>query len=184
MSPRLLLLAAAVATAYAVPTADVAPRSEQQQRVEQHAQPAADVPSLQPGAVPAAFAADDADRSTGSTEVATSDVTSYRAVQEPAQPVPPAQGSKVRLRGQGASPAPGLAFWPAFVHSIGMIIATELGDKTFFIAAILAMKHERCGGGREATRRVLMRPALATAVPGFASLTGSSCSEAPLARSR
>jgi len=34
-------------------------------------------------------------------------------------------------------------FWGAFVNSLAMIIATELGDKTFFIAAILAMQFER-----------------------------------------
>eukprot|EP00939_MAST-03C_sp_MAST-3C-sp1_P000422 g422.t1 len=36
-----------------------------------------------------------------------------------------------------------LSFWVAFFNSIAMIIVTELGDKTFFIAAILAMKHDR-----------------------------------------
>lgn len=35
-------------------------------------------------------------------------------------------------------------FWRGFVNSVGMIFATELGDKTFFIAAIMAMKHSRC----------------------------------------
>jgi len=34
-----------------------------------------------------------------------------------------------------------LTFWTAFVNSIAMIIVTELGDKTFFIAAILSMRH-------------------------------------------
>lgn len=34
-----------------------------------------------------------------------------------------------------------LTFWTAFGNSIAMIIVTELGDKTFFIAAILAMRH-------------------------------------------
>ncbi|CAM9115255.1 unnamed protein product [Chrysoparadoxa australica] len=37
----------------------------------------------------------------------------------------------------------GLPFWPAFTSSVGMIIATEIGDKTFFIAAVLAMQHPR-----------------------------------------
>lgn len=37
----------------------------------------------------------------------------------------------------------GLGFWPAFLKSLAMIIVTELGDKTFFIAAVLAMKHPR-----------------------------------------
>uniref|UniRef100_A0A7S3LMN9 GDT1 family protein n=1 Tax=Aplanochytrium stocchinoi TaxID=215587 RepID=A0A7S3LMN9_9STRA len=31
----------------------------------------------------------------------------------------------------------------AFINSLAMIIVTELGDKTFFIAAIMAMKHKR-----------------------------------------
>jgi|TARA_B110000208_G_scaffold159754_1_gene194535 putative Ca2+/H+ antiporter (TMEM165/GDT1 family) len=35
------------------------------------------------------------------------------------------------------------SFWPAFFNSISMIIVTELGDKTFFIAAILAMRQDR-----------------------------------------
>jgi putative Ca2+/H+ antiporter (TMEM165/GDT1 family) len=34
-------------------------------------------------------------------------------------------------------------FWPAFFHSATVIIATEVGDKTFFIAAVLSMKNER-----------------------------------------
>jgi len=34
-------------------------------------------------------------------------------------------------------------FYKAFVNSMGMIWATEIGDKTFFIAAILAMRHAR-----------------------------------------
>lgn len=36
-----------------------------------------------------------------------------------------------------------LKFWPAFVNSLSMIIATEIGDKTFFIAAVLSMKNDR-----------------------------------------
>jgi Ca2+/H+ antiporter, TMEM165/GDT1 family len=34
-------------------------------------------------------------------------------------------------------------FWNAFTSSVAMILATEIGDKTFFIAAILSMKHSR-----------------------------------------
>jgi len=34
-------------------------------------------------------------------------------------------------------------FMPAFVASLIMIILSEIGDKTFFIAAILAMRHSR-----------------------------------------
>lgn len=36
-----------------------------------------------------------------------------------------------------------LGFTHAFVASISVIIVSEIGDKTFFIAAILAMKHSR-----------------------------------------
>lgn len=37
----------------------------------------------------------------------------------------------------------GEGFWPAFFKSLSMIIVTELGDKTFFIAAVLAMRYDR-----------------------------------------
>ena len=36
-----------------------------------------------------------------------------------------------------------LGFWHGFVASISVIIVSELGDKTWFIAAILAMRHSR-----------------------------------------
>jgi Ca2+/H+ antiporter, TMEM165/GDT1 family len=34
-------------------------------------------------------------------------------------------------------------FWKGFTSSLAMILATEVGDKTFFIAAVLSMKHDR-----------------------------------------
>jgi Ca2+/H+ antiporter, TMEM165/GDT1 family len=34
-------------------------------------------------------------------------------------------------------------FVSATLHSLFMILVTEIGDKTFFIAAILAMRHGR-----------------------------------------
>jgi Ca2+/H+ antiporter, TMEM165/GDT1 family len=37
----------------------------------------------------------------------------------------------------------GEGYWKAFSSSVMMILATEIGDKTFFIAAILSMKHAR-----------------------------------------
>jgi hypothetical protein len=37
----------------------------------------------------------------------------------------------------------GPGFYGGFVSGIGMIIATEIGDKTFFIAAIMAMQYSR-----------------------------------------
>ena len=36
-----------------------------------------------------------------------------------------------------------LGFWHAFLASISVILVSELGDKTFFIAAIMAMRHPR-----------------------------------------
>ena len=36
-----------------------------------------------------------------------------------------------------------VGFWSALLNSIAMIIVTELGDKTFFIAAIMAMRSPR-----------------------------------------
>jgi putative Ca2+/H+ antiporter (TMEM165/GDT1 family) len=36
-----------------------------------------------------------------------------------------------------------VGFWHALVASLSVIIVSELGDKTFFIAAILAMRHSR-----------------------------------------
>lgn len=36
-----------------------------------------------------------------------------------------------------------VGFWKAFTSGVAMILATEIGDKTFFIAAVLSMKHDR-----------------------------------------
>jgi putative Ca2+/H+ antiporter (TMEM165/GDT1 family) len=36
-----------------------------------------------------------------------------------------------------------LGFFHAFIASLSIIIVSELGDKTFFIAAIMAMRHPR-----------------------------------------
>ncbi|KAF1329853.1 Isoform b, partial [Globisporangium splendens] len=46
--------------------------------------------------------------------------------------------NKARLRGGGVN-----KFWSGFVSGILTIWATEIGDKTFFIAAILSMKQDR-----------------------------------------
>lgn len=37
----------------------------------------------------------------------------------------------------------GSGFAEGFLKSWGVILASEIGDKTFFIAAILAMRHSR-----------------------------------------
>lgn len=39
------------------------------------------------------------------------------------------------------SPVSGAGFFPAFLASFLLILGSEIGDKTFFIAAILSMKH-------------------------------------------
>lgn len=36
-----------------------------------------------------------------------------------------------------------LGFLHAFLASLSVIVVSELGDKTFFIAAIMAMRHPR-----------------------------------------
>jgi hypothetical protein len=35
------------------------------------------------------------------------------------------------------------SFLPATLHSLAVILITEIGDKTFFIAAVLAMRYGR-----------------------------------------
>lgn len=44
-----------------------------------------------------------------------------------------------------AAPAPAMykGVWEAFLKSLGVIAASEVGDKTFFIAAVMAMKSSR-----------------------------------------
>lgn len=55
----------------------------------------------------------------------------------------------VERTGWFARPAAGsvkkkdLSFWSGFTSAVGLIIATEIGDKTFFIAAVLSMKNDR-----------------------------------------
>ncbi len=41
------------------------------------------------------------------------------------------------------SPHSNSTFWGAFWNSVGMILATEIGDKTFFLAALMAMQNPR-----------------------------------------
>lgn len=48
--------------------------------------------------------------------------------------------------GGGVDGGPGMemGFIHAFIASLSVIVVSELGDKTFFIAAIMAMRHPRC----------------------------------------
>lgn len=50
-------------------------------------------------------------------------------------------GSSVESTGVDAAAASGSGFVPAFISSFLLILGSEVGDKTFFIAAILSMKH-------------------------------------------
>ena len=60
----------------------------------------------------------------------------------------PAAGSPQRKMGAGGALGGGegkkkLSFTKAFTASVAMILATEIGDKTFFIAAVLSMRNDR-----------------------------------------
>eukprot|EP00752_Nemacystus_decipiens_P005828 g5268.t1 len=56
---------------------------------------------------------------------------------------PPNLSSAMELPPSATEDLPATDFWTAFMNSTAMIIATEIGDKTFFIAAILAMTYPR-----------------------------------------
>jgi len=79
------------------------------------------------------------------------------------------------------------SFLHAFVASLAVIIVSELGDKTFFIAAILAMRHSRLvvfGGAIAALGlmtvlsgnyfSVAVFSIIFTVVPDFGSISGKS----------
>lgn len=60
-----------------------------------------------------------------------------------------------------------LGFWSGFFNSLIMIIATELGDKTFFIAALLAMRYPPVAVFIGAWIALVVMTVLSTAI-GFA----------------
>ncbi|CAM9365382.1 unnamed protein product, partial [Hapterophycus canaliculatus] len=66
---------------------------------------------------------------------------------------------------------PVTGFWKGFANSVAMIIATEIGDKTFFIAAIMAMSYSRLAvfGGAIGALAVMtvLSAALGFALPSF-----------------
>jgi putative Ca2+/H+ antiporter (TMEM165/GDT1 family) len=66
----------------------------------------------------------------------------YVAQAKAGTPTAPAAASQY-LQAAKNAPAGDAGFYRAFVNSLGMIWATEVGDKTFFIAAIMAMRHAR-----------------------------------------
>lgn len=58
----------------------------------------------------------------------------------PSQPPPPPTPAPPSPR--HCSPG-GHGFVEGFLKSWGVILASEIGDKTFFIAAVMAMRHSR-----------------------------------------
>jgi putative Ca2+/H+ antiporter (TMEM165/GDT1 family) len=58
-------------------------------------------------------------------------------------PPPPSISNKIDESGTLPSNAGNFGFYHAFVASLSVIIVSELGDKTWFIAAIMAMRHSR-----------------------------------------
>lgn len=60
-----------------------------------------------------------------------------------------------------------LLFFPAFFASVSVILVSEIGDKTFFIAAVMAMRHNRLTvfGGAIAALAVMT---VLSAIMGFA----------------
>jgi Ca2+/H+ antiporter, TMEM165/GDT1 family len=63
--------------------------------------------------------------------------------------------------------AEALGFWSGFLNSVAMIIVTELGDKTFFIAALLAMRYSPAAVFTGAWAALIIMTILSTAI-GFA----------------
>jgi putative Ca2+/H+ antiporter (TMEM165/GDT1 family) len=57
-----------------------------------------------------------------------------------------------------------VGFWKAFTSSVAMILATEIGDKTFFIAAVLSMKHSRSAVFGGAILALIIMTILSTAM--------------------
>jgi Ca2+/H+ antiporter, TMEM165/GDT1 family len=55
-------------------------------------------------------------------------------------------------------------YWKAFTSSVAMILATEIGDKTFFIAAVLSMKHARMAVFTGAIAALTIMTVLSTAM--------------------
>jgi putative Ca2+/H+ antiporter (TMEM165/GDT1 family) len=63
------------------------------------------------------------------------------------------------------------SFWKGFTSGVAMIIATEIGDKTFFIAAVLSMRHDRsavfCGAILALIIMTILSSAMGLVLPQF-----------------
>lgn len=85
---------------------------------------------------------------------------------------PLSAGPATTGNGSFSSPSitlPGISlqgFWEAFTSSVAMILATEVGDKTFFIAAVMSMKHDRFAVFSGAILALIVMTVLSTAM-GF-----------------
>ena len=75
------------------------------------------------------------------TQVESPDFSEFGGPQGTASSADAAAGVFHQIKKTITSTQAGDSFFSAFVSSFCMIIVSELGDKTFFIAAILAMKH-------------------------------------------
>ncbi|KAE9556077.1 hypothetical protein FO519_000711 [Halicephalobus sp. NKZ332] len=53
------------------------------------------------------------------------------------------QGGNLVLKPESSASTLDISFYHAFIASLSVIIVSELGDKTWFIAAIMAMRHSR-----------------------------------------
>lgn len=62
-------------------------------------------------------------------------------------------------------------FWPSFVTAFSMIVISELGDKTFLIATIMAMRHSRvivfCGSQLALTAMTVVSAAFGVILPSI-----------------
>ncbi|XP_076009530.1 putative divalent cation/proton antiporter TMEM165 [Genypterus blacodes] len=65
------------------------------------------------------------------------------AQEQPAQEKPPSPHPVLSVASEDESSKGELGFIHAFVAALSVIIVSELGDKTFFIAAIMAMRYNR-----------------------------------------
>ncbi|KAI2494193.1 Uncharacterized protein family UPF0016 [Fragilaria crotonensis] len=63
------------------------------------------------------------------------------------------------------------SFWKGFTSSVAMIFATEIGDKTFFIAAVMSMRHDRsavfCGAITALVIMTILSSAMGLILPQF-----------------
>ncbi|KAG9414088.1 hypothetical protein AC1031_013297 [Aphanomyces cochlioides] len=95
-----------------------------------------------------------------------------------AAPLPLVPNERVKTESKGDNNAPIYKrpkshmskFWSGFISGIVTIWATEIGDKTFFIAAILSMKHDRIIVFAGAISALIVMTILSVVLGGVAAL--------------